>query len=253
MGLFKNKKQERWEQAAARGDTEAMFNLGVLADGARDLDAARAWWVQAANLGNPGAMNRLGFLAQQAGDKDAARAWWEQAAKLGHPHAMNRLGSLASEARELVMRPQSSSGFPKSPLGDLKWEEMTNEMSSAYPPFSGGALRNLVEARQMASELADYACFVRRNPHVSLAEWGTSDPDIVAFLTGGYGPVSLESRNVVRKILASGRNKAGGDLKHAAMRQAVAEARTWCPGAADKAREREALAIKRGNHREREQ
>ncbi len=251
MGLFKKKQSS--DDVAASGDPKAMIKLGRRAYEASDLDAARTWYEQAANLGNPDAMNKLGFLAQQAGDKDAARAWWEKAAKLGHPHALNRLGSLASETRDLVMRPQSSSGFPKSPLGDLAWEEMTNEMSSAYPPFSGGTLRNLVEARQMASELADYACFVRRNPHVSLAEWGTSDPDIVAFLTGGYGPISLESRNVVRKILASGRNKAGGDLNHAAMRQAVAEARTWCPGEADKARKREALAIERGNHREREQ
>ncbi len=251
MGLFKKKQSS--DDVAASGDPKVMVKLGRRADEAGDLDAARVWYEKATALGNTEAMNKLGFLAQQAGDKDAARAWWEQAAKLGHPHAMNRLGSLASETRDLVMRPQSSSEFPKSPLGDLAWEEMTNMISGSYPPLSGGAYRNLVEARQVASDIADYAWFVRRNPWVSLAEWGTSDPDIVAFLTGGYGPTSRESRNVVRKILASGRNKAGGDLKHAAMRQAVAEARTWCPGAADKARKREALAIERGNHREREQ
>ncbi len=88
-------------QAAKLGNPVAMSNLGVLAYEAGDRDAARVWYEQAANLGNLVAMNNLGLLAKEVGDRDAARAWYEQAAKLDEPNAMNNLGAFAEEAGDL--------------------------------------------------------------------------------------------------------------------------------------------------------
>ncbi len=82
MGLFKKKKQD------------LMFNLGLLAYEAGDLDAARDWWEKAAKLGDPRAMTNLGLFAEEAGDLDAARAWYEKAAKLGEPDAARWLAEL---------------------------------------------------------------------------------------------------------------------------------------------------------------
>ncbi len=39
-------------------------------------------------------MNGLGVLANRAGDLDAARAWWEKAANLGNPEAASSLAEL---------------------------------------------------------------------------------------------------------------------------------------------------------------
>ncbi len=92
---------EAFDPEATFNLPEAMFNLGVLAKEAGDLDAARAWCEKAANLDHPDAMFRLGLLAYEEGDEDAARAWYEQAAKLDNPDAMFFLGLLAEEAGDM--------------------------------------------------------------------------------------------------------------------------------------------------------
>jgi hypothetical protein len=72
-------------QAAAGGDTDAMYNLGVLLATLLDppeLDEARYWYEQAA-AGHTDAMRNLGLLlATQLDppDLDQARHWYEQAA-----------------------------------------------------------------------------------------------------------------------------------------------------------------------------
>ncbi len=78
----------------------AMTNLGLLAEKAGDLDAARAWYEQATKLDHPEAMTNLGLLAEKAGDRDAARAWYEQAAALGNENAAMFLAELDAASNE---------------------------------------------------------------------------------------------------------------------------------------------------------
>ena len=62
-----------------------MYNLGVLLATLLDppeLDQARYWYEQAAAAGDTGAMYNLGLLAERLDppDLDQARHWYEQAA-----------------------------------------------------------------------------------------------------------------------------------------------------------------------------
>ena len=57
--------RRRWERAADAGDSDAMFELGLLYANSMqppDLDAARRWWERAADAGNSDAMFNLGHL-----------------------------------------------------------------------------------------------------------------------------------------------------------------------------------------------
>ncbi len=87
----------RWyEQAAAAGDSDAMFNLGVLLKDS-DPDTARRWYEQAAAAGHSGAMVNLGVLLKDS-DPDAARRWYERAAAAGDSDAMFNLGALLEDS-----------------------------------------------------------------------------------------------------------------------------------------------------------
>lgn len=92
-----------WEKAAEAGHAGAMVNLALLAERSDppDLSEARRWFERAAKSGEPSAMMRLGFLAlEQEGEPDlvAARSWWEKAANAGYLAAMINLGNLAYDS-----------------------------------------------------------------------------------------------------------------------------------------------------------
>jgi TPR repeat protein len=78
------------ESAAAAGDLNAMFSLGMLLEDS-DSETARRWYEEAAAAGHTDAMNNLGMLVD---DDGAAQRWWEQAAAAGHADAMFNLGEL---------------------------------------------------------------------------------------------------------------------------------------------------------------
>ncbi len=48
MGLFKQQQQQSSDDVVAPNDPQAMTSLGLRAEEAGDLDAARAWYEQAA-------------------------------------------------------------------------------------------------------------------------------------------------------------------------------------------------------------
>jgi TPR repeat protein len=92
-----------WEKAAEAGNAGAMVNLALLAESSdlADLAEARRWFERAAELGEPSAMMQLGFMAleqEDEPDQDLARSWWEKAANTGHLAAMINLGNLAYES-----------------------------------------------------------------------------------------------------------------------------------------------------------
>lgn len=91
-----------YQQAAAAGDTQAAFDLGVLLTRSNppDLVGARHWWEQAATAGHAGAALSLGVLLHTQLDRpdlDGARRWYEQAAAAGHADAVTGLSVLLSE------------------------------------------------------------------------------------------------------------------------------------------------------------
>jgi TPR repeat protein len=93
---------EDWlKESASAGNTQAMFNLAVMAYDSGDVTTAREWWTEAALNGHPTATFNLGGLAQEEGDRDAARRWFEQASQLNVPEAMYNLGHLLLESQEL--------------------------------------------------------------------------------------------------------------------------------------------------------
>jgi hypothetical protein len=94
--------REQYEKAAAKGDANAMFNLGVLYHNgqgvAQDYTKAREWYEKAAAKGDASAMFNLGVLYDNgfgvAQDYAKARAWYEKAAAKGQASAMFNLGLL---------------------------------------------------------------------------------------------------------------------------------------------------------------
>jgi TPR repeat protein len=80
--------QRLWNDAAAKGNAQAMFDLGWQADAgwgvSADPNVARSWWKQAAVAGNARAMYRYGLLLRDSGnqvDEDNARFWLALAAR----------------------------------------------------------------------------------------------------------------------------------------------------------------------------
>lgn len=96
---------EALQEAAAGGDSDAMFNLGVLAieRNPPNTGSARRWYAQAAALGNVRAMVNLGSLfAERVEPPDfvSAQLWWERAAAGGVIAAMFNLGVLFAEQHD---------------------------------------------------------------------------------------------------------------------------------------------------------
>jgi len=92
--------QRRFEQAVDLGDTGAMFNLGVLLAGS-DPGEARRRFEQAVDLGHTDAMTNLGAMLEDS-DRDKAIGWYTKAAAAGRPVAMNNLAELLIKEGDLA-------------------------------------------------------------------------------------------------------------------------------------------------------
>jgi TPR repeat protein len=96
------------EEAAARGDTDAMFELYVLLSTgtgvAKDETAALAWCTKAAELDHPRACYNMGaFAATGRGvplDEAAAKRWYERASDAGNGRATATLGYMLLSGSE---------------------------------------------------------------------------------------------------------------------------------------------------------
>ncbi|MGW5959525.1 tetratricopeptide repeat protein [Methylorubrum thiocyanatum] len=108
-----------FEAGAAKGDPQALYNLGVAcAEGrAMPADPARAidYYRRAAEGGSVLAAFNLGQAYRKgqgvAADPTQAARWYEQAAKGGHYKAGNELGILYIEGR----------GVPRDPIEGMAW------------------------------------------------------------------------------------------------------------------------------------
>lgn len=85
-----------WQGPAAKGDPDALFNLGQaykLGRGApKDLSKAEGYYGKAARLGHVAAADNYGILLFQTGRQQAALPWLQAAADRGEPRAMYVLG-----------------------------------------------------------------------------------------------------------------------------------------------------------------
>jgi cell division septation protein DedD len=85
-----------WQAPAAKGDADALFNLGQaykLGRGVpKDLVKAEAYYGKAAHLGHIAAADNYGILLFQTNRQQAAMPWLQSAADRGEPRAMYVLG-----------------------------------------------------------------------------------------------------------------------------------------------------------------
>ena len=93
----KEKAKERYEIAARKGNTDAMYNLGLLYDNEGDKEKVKKWYEKAASKGNTDAMYNLGILYYEEGDKEKTKKWFEKAASKGNTDAMYNSGILRYE------------------------------------------------------------------------------------------------------------------------------------------------------------
>lgn len=85
-----------WQGPAAKGDADALFNLGQAAKLGRgmpkDLVKAEGYYGKAAGLGHLAAADNYGVLLFQTNRQQAAMPWLQAAADRGEPRAMYVLG-----------------------------------------------------------------------------------------------------------------------------------------------------------------
>ena len=85
-----------WQGPAAKGDADALFNLGQafkLGRGApKDLVKAEAYYGKAARLGHIAAADNYGIILFQTNRQQAAMPWLQSAADRGEPRAMYVIG-----------------------------------------------------------------------------------------------------------------------------------------------------------------
>ncbi|MEU4178285.1 tetratricopeptide repeat protein [Streptomyces sp. NPDC026589] len=106
-----------YRRAAEAGDTDGMFNLGILLADTGRTDEAEAAYRQAVEAGHPDAMVNFGVLVAASGRRGEAEAICRQAADAGHSKATFNLGNLlAREGRtddaEAAYRQAADAGHP---------------------------------------------------------------------------------------------------------------------------------------------
>jgi TPR repeat protein len=90
-----------FRKAADAGDSNAMYNLGVLLEERSELGEAETWYRRAADAGNSLAMFNFGVLLADRDDLGEAETWYRRAADAGDSDAMSNLGLLLKERGEL--------------------------------------------------------------------------------------------------------------------------------------------------------
>ena len=95
----KEKAKERYEIAARKGNTDAMFNLGRLYDKEGDKVKAKEWFEKSASKGDADAMNNLGVLYYKEGDKAKAKEWLEKASSKGSKKAKEVLEKMKKNSK----------------------------------------------------------------------------------------------------------------------------------------------------------
>ena len=150
--------KEWYEKAVAKGDADAMNNLGVLYYNEGDKEKAKEWLEKSASKGDVGAMYNLGILYYEEGDKEKAKEWLEKSAAKGNMKAMYNLGVLyeneGDKAKAKEWYEKSASKGDTDTMNNLgalyenegdkekakEWYEKSAAKGNAYAMYNLGAL-----------------------------------------------------------------------------------------------------------------
>src|SRR5262249_45486038 len=109
------KSRQELEKAAARGDAEAQFQLGVLENESKPVEGLRKalpWFRKAARQGHVRAQYELGiaYFESHGDEQNLPRAekWLKRAADQGHVEAWLKLGHLYAEGGPGVLQDLAS-------------------------------------------------------------------------------------------------------------------------------------------------
>jgi hypothetical protein len=138
-----------FEKAAAAGDADAQFNLGVMYEAgqgvAQDHARALAWWLKAAEQGHDGAQYNLGLTFQDGRGVPRSLAeaakWYAMAATANEANAQNAL-ALLYERGDGVQR-------------DYVQAYMLYDLAAAQEHAAAGINREMLSARMTAAEIAE--------------------------------------------------------------------------------------------------
>jgi uncharacterized protein len=130
------KKVAEWQKAAAQGQADAQYNLGVMYAKGEGVpyDAGKAveWYEKAAAQGHADAQCRLGvaYATGKGLPKDATKAveWYEKAAAQGHAAAQYLLGCAHDRGE----------GVPKNDIKAVEWYEKAASKGVAAAQFRLG-------------------------------------------------------------------------------------------------------------------
>ena len=97
--IYSEEEAIRWyQEAAGKGDIDALFNLAILYYKTSDFDKAFESFLQAANAGDAQACNIIASMHQHAQgaeyNMNQAVAWYRKAASQDYPQAQFNLGNL---------------------------------------------------------------------------------------------------------------------------------------------------------------
>ena len=93
LGLNDQARQQ-WTLAADAGDTESMYNIGVLSERTESLGPAILWHERAAREGFDPSMLRLGQIHSRRGEMSQALMWFEKASTAGNVEARQMLAEM---------------------------------------------------------------------------------------------------------------------------------------------------------------
>ncbi len=122
-----------WEALAAKGNSEAYFNLGILSEDGlgtpQDMQQALALYEQAARGGSRAAQYRLGLIYSSGGrvpkDPQQAQHWLSLAAQQGDTDAARRLEQLRGSAETPYERAQRIEAEGKSTEAAALYRELS--------------------------------------------------------------------------------------------------------------------------------
>lgn len=173
---------EYYRLAAAQGDIDASFNVGVVADRLQDYKAAVAAYRQAAEAGMARAQSILGehYRDGRGVERDAPKAvsWYRRAAEQ-HDQVGEFMLGYASEV--------AFGGIPRDMVEAERWYRRAAEQG--YPPAQANLGLLLVRGQGIATDYAEATQWFRRAAELQ-----------VPYAMASYG-YSLERGNGIEKDL----------------------------------------------------
>lgn len=208
----------QWQGPAAKGDPDAMFNMGQaykLGRGVpKDLTRAEGFYARAAQKGHIRAADNYGALLFQTNRQDEAMPWLNAAAERGEPRAMYILGIAAYNGdhvpqdlvRAYALMTRAAQSGMQSAVTSLA---AMNEAIPLDQRQQGVALAEQLERKASAT----------RAREMGAADLGTVRPTAPANVAGPIQQVDLPPSQVAPPVAAPGQvpptpATAGADYAH---------------------------------------